>query len=398
MIRINFLVTILAWGILVCPVSVRAVDDREDAISMHGFISQGFLLSDTNDVYADTRNGSFQFNEFGFTVMAQLSDRLHAGIQVLSRDLGDYGNNDVNLDWAFADYRWKDSLGFRGGVLKIPWGVYNETRDIDMLRTSIFLPSSLYPEELRDVYDTLEGIALYGSFGLWKLGTLNYQLQYGDKSLPIEYISVSGEPGELMTVQAFDVQDIYMATLEWETPLEGLRLRETTGEYGWHVRGTGTLSSEFGERQRAWSITEKQVCAITSADYSTERVSLALEWQQVWNDEGEEIELEDNAEEGGWYVGASYRFTDWLEIGSYYSVYYDDSDDKDGTQLRAEGLPAYLAWQKDLALTTRFDFGEHWTVKFEGHLIDGAAQLIKIASELPERHTVLLAAKMTFNF
>ena len=30
----------------------------------------------------------------------------------------------------------------------------------------------------------------------------------------------------------------------------------------------------------------------------------------------------------GYYVSAGYRFTDWLEVGSYYSVFYGDKDDR----------------------------------------------------------------------
>ncbi|GBC63156.1 hypothetical protein DENIS_4149 [Desulfonema ishimotonii] len=29
----------------------------------------------------------------------------------------------------------------------------------------------------------------------------------------------------------------------------------------------------------------------------------------------------------GYYVGAAYRFTDWFELGAYYSEYYEDEDE-----------------------------------------------------------------------
>jgi len=376
-----------------------ALDDPGEAISIHGFISQGYLLSDTNDVYAETTAGSFQFNEFGLTFLVQLSDRLHTGMQVLSRDLGDIGNNTVEMDWAFADYRWRDWLGFRGGILKIPWGIYNETRDIDMLRTSIFLPSSLYGEEVRDVYDAMQGMALYGSVPLWKLGTLNYQLQYGDKSVSGDSIGMDfWDEAEGLQLDSLDVSDIYLGMLEWETPIEGLRLRETTGEYVWRTRGTYFLPIEMGGGQIPLGETGRQIFAIGSADYTRERLSLATEWFGVWNDADEEESVEPDAYEEGWYVGLSYRVTDWLELGTYYSEFYGDGDDKDGDYWVQSGLPAYLAWQKDLAMTTRFDIGEQWTIKLEGHLMDGAARLPASIQNIPEQETILFAVKTTFNF
>jgi len=35
-------------------------------------------------------------------------DKLRVGIQLFSRDIGDTDNNRIDLDWAFADYRWRD--------------------------------------------------------------------------------------------------------------------------------------------------------------------------------------------------------------------------------------------------------------------------------------------------
>lgn len=397
--RIGCVLVLVCYGALGGTFQGWAMAPPEEAISIHGFVSQGYLLSDNNDVYAETTQGSFQFNEFGLTFLVQLSERLHTGMQVLSRDLGDIGNNTVGLDWAFADYRWKDWFGIRGGVIKIPWGLDNETRDIDMLRTSIFLPSSLYGEDVRDVYDAMEGIALYGSFPLWKLGTLNYQFQYGDKSVSEDYEFMEPwDDSDGTQLDSLDVLDIYLGMLEWETPIEGLRLRETTGEYAWRIRGTYFLPAELGGGQLPIAETGRETFTIVSADYTLERLSLATEWFGVWNAADEEEFTEPDAYQEGWYAGLSYRMTDWLEIGAYYSEFYSDGDDKDGDDWVEAGLPAYLAWQKDLALTTRFDLGEHWTIKLEGHLMDGAARLPASIQNVPERETALFAVKTTFNF
>lgn len=151
---------LLWWGVVLVlrmlagPVSAAAWDDPWRALDIHGFISQGFLQSDRNNFYADTEDGTFQFNEFGLNVSADVTDRLYAGLQLLSRDLGAIGNNSVELDWAQATYRWRAWLYLQAGCIKTPWGLYNETRDIDLLRTSIFLPPSLYSEDMRDAYNS----------------------------------------------------------------------------------------------------------------------------------------------------------------------------------------------------------------------------------------------------
>ena len=65
-----------------------------------------------------TEDGTFEFNEFGINFGKELTDKLRVSIQFFSKDLGSYGNNKVVLDYAFGDYRWKDWLGVRAGLLK----------------------------------------------------------------------------------------------------------------------------------------------------------------------------------------------------------------------------------------------------------------------------------------
>ena len=48
------------------------------------------------------------------------------------------------------DYRFKDWLGIRAGRVKIPFGLYNDSSDVDSARVPILLPQSLYPTLNRD--------------------------------------------------------------------------------------------------------------------------------------------------------------------------------------------------------------------------------------------------------
>jgi len=100
-----------------------------------------------------------------------------------------------------------------------------------------------------------------------------------------------------------------------------------------------------------------------------------------------------------YYVSVSYRFTDWFEMGAYYSEFYYNEDDKNGENFKMIRMADYLAWQKDFALSTRFDINKSWAFKLEGHVIDGATQLLR--QENPdgyEKSWYLFAAKMSFNF
>lgn len=195
---------------------------------IHGFISQGFMISDRNNYYADTEDGTFQFNETGINFSNQLNDRLRIGMQFFSRDLGDIGNNEITVDWAVADYRWKDWLGLRTGRIKNRCGFYGYTRDIDMLRTSVFLPQSVYYEGVRETTNALDGVGIYGYVHITDSNSIDYQINYGNYIIDAEQglakLLDNQTPVKVLNVES---GDLLLMNLEWNTMLKGLKLGGT---------------------------------------------------------------------------------------------------------------------------------------------------------------------------
>ena len=83
----------------------------------------------------------------------QVSDKFRIGAQVYDRKLGELGDWHPSLDWAVADYKVNNWLGFRGGKVKTTLGLYNDTQDLDFLHTFALLPQSVYPTDVRDDAD-----------------------------------------------------------------------------------------------------------------------------------------------------------------------------------------------------------------------------------------------------
>ncbi len=109
------------------------------------------------------------------------------------------------------------------------------------------------------------------------------------------------------------------------------------------------------------------------------------------------------SETESYYLSASYGFIEWFTLGAYYAIYYPDKDDKDGDKLAAQEKPDHRAWQKDLAVTFRFNLNEYWIVKVEGHAVDGSADVLSIDNPAPdndfsESNWYYGAAKVTFSF
>ena len=217
--------------------NVNAADVGDVAI--HGFLSQGYMVSTDNNFLTNTEKGSFEFNEVGINFSTWLTSDLRAGIQLFARDLGDVGNDEITIDWAYADYHWRDWLGLRVGKIKTAHGLYNEIRDIDMLRVPILLPQSVYQEQVRDSQIAMKGVGIYGKTPYWAIGAFAYQLTVGTVDIapnsgPAKNASARG------TVSQFDVDHAYNAGLKWLTPLDGLQLSGTVYEIGYEVELEGS--------------------------------------------------------------------------------------------------------------------------------------------------------------
>ncbi len=351
-------------------------------IDIHGFISQGYLKSsDNNFLNAQTKDGTFEFNEMGINFSTWVTSELSIGMQIFASDLGVIGNDKVILDWAIADFHWEDWLGIRIGKMRAPAGLYNETRDIDMLRTGIFLPQTFYLEAFREPSVSVKGLSLYGSIPLYLSGDLSYQLLYGTLEVDPGSGSARSIEGSIfeafakVDVDEFEIDYRFIGVLEWHTPLEGFRIK---GQYAAIEMTTHMVYLEdvpFPPPPKSAGdpldppLSIEMIAKQVSVEYTWEDLVIAVEYMQqirTGTSRGDNVAP-------SYYGSASYRFTGWFELGVAYGELYSDEDDKDG-EIKYPG-EEFRAWLKDAQLSLRFDINSNWLFKIEGHLMDGAASL-----------------------
>jgi hypothetical protein len=384
--------TILTLAVWVIPAAAYEVG----GVNIHGFISQGFLYSDGYNYLAnDTEDGSFEYNELGINFSRQMTDKLRIGVQFFSRDLGDAANNKITVDWAYADYRQWDWLGLRAGRIKLPIGLYNETRDLDMLRTSVIMPQGIYNDLLRDNLIAINGASLYGNVDLGIVGGLEYQGLIGAINTDADsgvgkYTNdgVAAYGGEITGSPENDTS--YAGALRWDTPLSGLK-------FGYSVfRSDVTIPIAFAGGAFQTTLEGPTWVQVGSVEYAWKNLTVAAEYLYRKNiSELGPTEITTKTE--SYYLMASYKFVDWFTLGAYYSEYYPDKDDKDGDNEVVD----HMGWEKDLALTLRFDINEYWIFKVEGHAVDGTANVLGIDNadnDFSENDWYYGAAKLTFNF
>lgn len=368
-----------------------------DGVDVHGFISQGFLYSDEYNYFSpNSTDGTFEYNEMGINFSKNLTDKLRMGLQIFSRDLGDVANNKVTLDWAYGDYRWQDWLGIRAGRIKIPRGLYNEVRDVDLLRTSIIMPVVIYNDLVRDTAIAINGVGLYGNLSLSAAGSLDYQLVAGPMNIDNDsgtgkYFedSLGGQATQTARIKS---DTSYIGNLRWNTPLDGLILSGTYESYKNHapVLFGGSIPATIDIDTNSF---------LLGMEYTWQDLVVAAEYK---SGKQESLALGNTTEktEEGYYVSASYRFNELFSLGACYSVWYPDVDDRDGTEKEAIGGYKSDAWLRDLSLSLRFDMTDYCLFKLEGHAVDGTANVLSIDNN-PDRSEdswYYGAAKVTFSF
>jgi hypothetical protein len=354
-------------------------------LQLHGFISQGYLLSSANNYLAQTSRGSFEFSEVGLNLTLPATDRLRLGLQLFSRKLGPLGDYRAVLDWYYLDYHWRDWLGVRAGRVKLPFGLYNDSSDIDAARTAVLLPQSIYPAENRDFLLAQTGVEVYGYGDLSAAGAIDYRLYAGTI-----FLDLKPQPGNPITFVDLDVPYVAGGRVLWVSPLEGLRLGGSLQflRLDIHLLAPSVAAPIlFKIPATLW---------VASAEYTVRDFVFAAEYSR-WLVKGESSNTavfpNSSTTSERAYLLASYRLSPLVQIGAYESLFFPDVDHRGGPETR----------QSDAALTVRFDVNRYWIIKLEGHYLHGTASLSSSLNDnLPLRSLkpdwALFAVKTTAYF
>jgi len=136
-------------------------------VQFHGFFSQSFIHSQDNPFYDQTPGNNFNFREFSLSASWEFNSKLRFAGQILARRAGSLDDGDPKIDVLLADYNFYNdnmsSAGLRLGRIKVPYGIYNSTRDVPHARPGVYVPPSVYFETLRDSIISVNGVGFYYS-------------------------------------------------------------------------------------------------------------------------------------------------------------------------------------------------------------------------------------------
>ena len=333
-------------------------------IDVHGSLQQGFNVTDENNYLTmDTSSGSGAMTDGAVNVTSNLTSKLRAGAQLYVRNIGQLGNGHLQVDWAYADFKFHDALGLRGGKMKTVLGLYTDTQDMEFLYTWALLPQSVYPLDLRSVTIAHLGADVYGQAKIGNAGSLAYTgyfgaiqdddqggYRYGLQDGGINFRSIVRSKGG-----GFDVR--------WMAPVNGLMagysLNQTRLDADLVYQPAGRpVGVNFYARTYPW---RRQA---VYGDYQAWRLHLSSELRKEVRDSIVTPALFPRSitPTTSWFAAGSYRASKYLEVGSYYSHYVYNTN-----------VPTSPANNHiyDKVVTARVDLTRFWHVKVEGHFMDG---------------------------
>lgn len=348
--------------------------ERPAALQIHGFASQGFILTSDNDFFGDSDGGggSFDFTELGLNASWRPVPKLQFSTQILSRRAGESDDGDIQLDYALADYSFisttENLLGLRGGRIKNPLGLYNDTRDVAFTRPSILLPQSIYFDRTRDLALSADSIQLYGEH---RPGTsaIGFQFSAGrprvsDEETELAFLT-RDFPGEL------DEETSYIGRIMYEQGGGRIRLALSAAQ----VNIDYAPGAAFPNDLLPGSIRFEPY--IFSAQYNAESWSLTGEYA-LRRSSFENLGLIPDMTFTGesYYLQASYRFLPNWEALFRYDALFTDRDDRDGEEFASvSGRPAHTRFAKDFTVGLGWNITQSILVRAEYHNVDGTAWL-----------------------
>ena len=351
----RFLIGTIAMTLMSLSATAQSIEDLN--IQFHGYAAQGFVYTNHNNAfYMDTSDGSAAWTEAVVNISANPTPKLRVGVQGRYWLLGTTGD-EISLDWATADYKVNDRFGVRFGKVKTPWGLFNETQDLDPLFLWTLLPQSIYDITTRNSDLAHFGGVAYGVVNLGeRIGDLNYRLWGGEAIVPKndgQFADLSDAGTGPLSAMAYTTLG---GALHWDTPIRGLMIGASDGKAnqanvqlqgGSEVFAPWNNVSYFGRYEKnKWMV---------AAEWNRRAAtgSLNLTGQPPTRQPGDPR---------AWYGMASYKVTGKLTAGAYESQMVDHQQ-----------LLGPDRYSKDWTVSGRYDCNQYIYIKAEQHFINGTA-------------------------
>jgi hypothetical protein len=325
---------------VICGWTADASAQRMDTVALHGFGGWAYGKTDNENQYLVGHDeGNYDNVNFSLNISANPYERLSLYIQAGYTESRD--EDDVGLDYAFAEWYFSDMLTFRVGKVKAPFMLYTEVYDVGTIRPFFTLPQGVYRQFAAEAY---KGVGITGSLYTKHGWELQYDMYGGKLSLlPNLYIDIEEF--------RFDVanpvgNDLIGGRLKVQTPLPGLNV------------AFSAYTGEFEFEQEELPIDDRYIFIGASAEYLSDRLRICSEY--LTQKESSKIVVDVV------YVEAAYRFTDHWQAAARYEFADFEIDDP-----YFQYSPESLFEHEEIVLGLNYWLNPNLVFKCSYHIVDG---------------------------
>jgi hypothetical protein len=374
--------------------SLPSLAAGNDRFQVHGFLAQAAFYTSDNNLHGESSDGiSTDYNEaginaawsmFNYPRAPNLLRTMRLSGQLTARNDGKSDNGEVrtdyfNFDWQFlARDAWH--LGTRVGRVRNIYGLYNDTRDVAHTRPGITLPAVIYLEQVRDVFVSRDGYALYGDYyTAW--GAFSFDGGRGD--LPVDDSIVSEALLTEIDAEA-DHPHTDQFHMRWDSPSGEWRLAYSYQRFSSDIEYT--LDGTFALTMN-----------LLSAQYTAESWQWTFEYLRFLYDVNFLL-VQEYPGEVAWTQYTYFLPNSWQVFARYeYAVF--DRDHRNGSSMEPI-FPRHVGYRRDAGVGVRWDIDQHWMVAAEMHYLEGVLGISITDNDLSETqpYWTMAAFEVAFRF
>jgi hypothetical protein len=190
-----------------------AASESSPRLTFHGYLSQAFGKSDGHQILGISEDGTTDYRTAALQMRYDWRDGDSFVLQLAHERNGKSvtaQGADAELDWAFYRHQFRDGTSVRVGRMPLPFGIYNEIRDVGTALPFYRPPNSFYGEGSYSS-ETLDGIAVSRTFFTSSPWSLNVEGYYGGWQFLQQDLETEATVDNAVGVQAW-----------LGTPIEGL--------------------------------------------------------------------------------------------------------------------------------------------------------------------------------
>lgn len=209
-------------------VAQTAAAQNNDKLSIHGYLTQGYAISDSALVEGIPKEGTTDYRRAALLMRYATSDHDNFVLQIAHRRLGNSPSMqfepDVKVDWAFYEHTFaKASTRLRVGKAPIPFGIYNETRYVGTQLPFYRAPYAMYHEGIY-TSETVDGVSVMQPLFAGSPWAMEANAYAGSFSY-LDFITTRVSPTAYGYVGQRERASSTLGGSLWlSTPIDGLRL------------------------------------------------------------------------------------------------------------------------------------------------------------------------------